>query len=333
MPIAMPLPPATSRTVFLIADALAAGATREQLRRKHLISPSRGILQWASAQVDPRDVYRAFSTVEPGTYLSHSSAAHAWGMWLNARFIEAYPVHLTRDTGGTVPRRRNVVGHGARLTAGDTRSEDGIRLTSPARTWVDLAAMGLSVHELVVAGDALLQRPDGPPRPNRWLGANPLTTVVELRETVQRRSNTVGIEAAREALELLRPGVDSAPETHLRLLIAAAGYPEPGVNVPVVLPDGRHVIPDLQFVEYRIAVQYEGRHHGELDQIGKDISRDFAFTSLDWITVKADRAIFHAAGRDRFLERLAAAFRQRGVTSPWAAHSGALGARGKPNRG
>ncbi|MGP9618157.1 hypothetical protein ACT3S2_14145 [Arthrobacter sp. AOP36-A1-22] len=321
MTTGVPLPPAARRTVFLIADALNEGASRQQLRRKNLMSPSRGILQWTNVRVDPLDVYRAFSTVEAGTVLSHVSAAHAWGIWLDARFVEAYPVHLTCDAGGTVPRRRNVVGHGTRLSVGEALVAGRIRLTSPARTWVDLASIGLSVRELVVAGDALLQRPDGPPQSARFLGTNPLTTLVDLRNTVHRRSNAVGIQTAREALELLRPGVDSAPETHLRWIIRDARYPEPGVNLPVLLPDGRRLVPDLQFAEYRIAVQYEGKHHGELDQIGKDIGRDFAFTSLGWITVKADRAIFHAAGRECFLERLAAAFRQRGITSPQAAWS------------
>lgn len=313
------LPPAARRSVFLLAEALAQGASRQQLRRVHMVRPSRGIVQWTNRPVDPLDVFRAFSTADPETFASHLSAAHAWGIWLDARFVEGYPVHLMRDAGRAVPRRRNVVGHRGLLAAGDTQEDRGIRLTSPARTWVDLASCGLSARELVIAGDALLQRPNGPPRAARFLGTNPLATLVDLREAVRRRPNAVGIGRARQAVELLRPGVDSAPETHLRLMICDAGFPEPVVNIPVRLPDGRTVVPDLQFEELRIAIQYEGKHHGELDQIGKDIGRDFAFTSIGWITVKADRAIFHRSGREQFLRRLAAAFRERGVTSPLTA--------------
>ncbi|WP_372696952.1 hypothetical protein [Arthrobacter sp. JSM 101049] len=210
------------------------------------------------------------------------------------------------------------MGHRALLDEQDVCEVDGVRLTTPARTWGDLAGMGLTMQELVTAGDSLLQRSDGPPRPSGVLGHNPLATLDDLREMLDRRRDVPGIPAVRRALVKVRPGVDSAPESILRQLIVAAGYPEPLVNLPVRLPDGRLIVPDLQFREYRIAIQYEGKHHNSVDQIGKDIGRDFAFISIGWITVKADRAILQASGRERFLARLAHAFATRGVPVPRA---------------
>lgn len=312
------LPPIAQRTVFLVADALAAGASREQLRRDDLWSPTNGVLQYRDRPVDPQDVYRAYSRLTPQGCLSHTSAAHAWGIWLDRRFPPSYPVHVTRADDGRNPRRRNVVGHRALMGEQDLCEIEGIRLTTPARTWADLAGMGMTVQELVIAGDALLQRPDGPPRQPGLLGRNPLATLDELHATLGRR-DVPGLPLARKAVLLVRPGVDSAPESFLRQLIVAAGYPEPWVNVPVVLPGGRTILPDLQFRELRIAIQYEGGHHAGTDQIGKDIGRDFAFASSGWLTVKADRAILHPEGRARFLARLAHAFATRGVMLPTVA--------------
>jgi len=66
----------------------------------------------------------------------------------------------------------------------------------------------------------------------------------------------------RAPLPLLRPGVDSAPESWLRLLIVDGGLPEPEVNQWIVDADGRRVSrPDLQYRAQRIALEYEGEHH------------------------------------------------------------------------
>jgi hypothetical protein len=92
---------------------------------------------------------------------------------------------------------------------------DGLMLTSPVRTFIDLAAC-TDLTDLVSAGDSLVRR----------TGTGP-----ELfRNAAAARTGARGIRLAREAAELIRTGVDSPMETRLRLLLLLAGLPEPQVG-------------------------------------------------------------------------------------------------------
>ena len=124
-----------------------------------------------------------------------------------------------------MPRRANVVGHLLTFRPGELMEYDGVRLTSPARTWLDLASMA-SVDELVIVGDSLVcshGREFPAPR-------EPLCTEAELRAMVADHPGIRGIRAARTALELIRVGADSQPETMMRLALVRAGLPEPELN-------------------------------------------------------------------------------------------------------
>lgn len=110
-----------------------------------------------------------------------------------------------------------------------------------ARTWLDLASL-LSIDELVAAGDSIIvEHGEDFPVPRR-----PLATVSDLQKIVGRHPGMRGVKKARLALDLVRVGSDSAPETMMRLALVRAGLPEPTLNVvlrnrmgqSVVWPDG-----------------------------------------------------------------------------------------------
>lgn len=55
-------------------------------------------------------------------------------------------------------------------------------------------------------------------------------------------------------------------ETWLRLLIVVAGLPEPVTNLNVHDASGRWIArPDLLYPAYRVAIEYDGYHHGGPD--------------------------------------------------------------------
>ncbi|MFC7849542.1 hypothetical protein ACFUTU_13815 [Arthrobacter sp. NPDC057388] len=90
-----------------------------------------------------------------------------------------------------------------------------------ARTWVDLGSV-LPIDDLVVAGDAIVSehaRLFGPPRVA-------MVPLARLREFVDGANGIHGVRKARLALDLVRVGVDSPPESKLRLLLDDAGLPE-----------------------------------------------------------------------------------------------------------
>ena len=77
---------------------------------------------------------------------------------------------------------------------------------------------------------------------------------------------TSGYRALQLALAMSRDRVDSPMETRLRLMLVAAGLPEPVVNVWVLDEYGARIHrPDLSWPEWKVAVDYDGRHHGQND--------------------------------------------------------------------
>jgi hypothetical protein len=174
------------------------------------------------------------------------------------------------------------VGHQLSFKPGEVVIFDGVRLTSPARTWLDLASM-LSVDELVAAGDSIVvEHGDDFPMPRQ-----PLASIMDLRGIVARHPGTRGVKKARLALDEIRVGADSGPETLMRLALVRAGLPEPALNVVLRNGLGHPVVwPDAAYPQHRIALQYDGNHHGDPDQYRRDIRRQALTESLGWREVR-----------------------------------------------
>ncbi|WP_422115663.1 DUF559 domain-containing protein [Brachybacterium sp. UNK5269] len=140
-----------------------------------------------------------------------------------------------------------------------------LQLTTPLRTWRDLAAH-LPVPALIAAGDHLVRIPrpglEGRERP--WCTPDELLTVA-----TGRHAGTL-----REAAAQVRIGADSPKETELRLAFAAAGLPEPELNVPLRGDAGEtRQCPDFQWPQFRVCAEYDGRQHSDRAQVQRDIRR------------------------------------------------------------
>ena len=116
---------------------------------------------------------RAYTDLDDDSTLSLGSAARLWSAPLPGWLEEDWRIHLARRRGRSTPRRVNVVGHQLALLPDEVVELDGVRLTSPARTWLDLASV-LSADDLVVAGDSMVcehgrgvSRPPGSPVQHR----------------------------------------------------------------------------------------------------------------------------------------------------------------------
>lgn len=175
---------------------------------------------------------RACTDLDDTSILTSLSAARLWGAPLPANHSGDWRIHLARRRGFSFPRRVNVVGHLLTFLPGEVVEYDGVRLTSPARTWLDLAGL-LTVEELGAVGDCLVCF-HGPEFP---LPKQAMCGIDELRDIIGRHRGMRGVRTAREAVELVRVGSDSATETRMRLALVDAGLPEPVLNH--VLLDGR----------------------------------------------------------------------------------------------
>ncbi|MFE5671184.1 DUF559 domain-containing protein [Agromyces sp. NPDC056523] len=145
----------------------------------------------------------------------------------------------------------------------------------------------LTVDELIEAGDRLLGWP------------LPLCSREELDTAVTRFGSRRGARKVRAAWARLRAGSASPRETRLRELLVAAGLPEPALNVPIVLRDGRSTPGDLVYAEYRVLVEYDGEQHREdAEQFGRDVDRLNALAIAGWVVVRIRKDMADASVLD-----------------------------------
>ncbi|MFH5880394.1 endonuclease domain-containing protein [Arthrobacter sp. NA-172] len=171
-----------------------------------------------------------------------------------------------------------MVGHQLTFKPGEVIVFDGVRLTSPARTWLDLAQL-MTIDGIVAAGDSIVvEHGENHPRPRKALAS-----VEDLKAMVAAHPGMRGVRQARLALDLIRVGADSPRETQMRLLLVQAGLPEPTLNHVIFNTWGAPAVwPDAAYVKERIALQYDGWHHGEPEQYQRDIKRQALTERLGW---------------------------------------------------
>lgn len=302
-----PLPEHLTKGSFSLRASDKAGVTRTRTEAKDLATVSRGIRMYLGSQAAGAAALRAYTDLDDASVLSYGSAARVLEAGLPVWLENDWRVHVARRRGFSMPRRANVVGHLLTLLPDEVVEYDGVRLTSPARTWLDLASL-LSVEELVVAGDSLVcsHGPDFPrPRDARC-------AIADLRDMVARHPGIRGVRKARTAVELIRVGADSQPETRMRLAIMRAGLPEPVLNHVVVGACGEPVLwPDAAYPEQRVALQYEGAHHNAADQYLRDIRRADVGAEHGWLEVRVSK--FHLAGEHpAVVSKVRAALQSRG---------------------
>lgn len=155
-------------------------------------------------------------------------------------------------------------------------------MTTPERTWLDLANE-LTPDYLVALGDQLVRVP----RPGLEGREHPYATFDSLQSILAAHSWSRGVGRAKAALELMRVGADSVPETLLRLAMHHAGLPEPELQILLNPENSRSPSADLGFRRWRLAIQYEGAHHSGEDQRLRDARRDRSFRAAGWTVIHA----------------------------------------------
>lgn len=267
---------------FTSSHAAAYGVSRKRQRQPDLAIPSRGIrVPLEGGATTPANL-RAYTALDDASTLTHHSGARIWGYSLPAWMQEDWRIHVARDRGDSKPRRRNVVGHRLTFRPGEVVIHDGARVTSPARTWLDLANL-LTVDELITAGDSAVLA-HGPEFP---VPKAPLATIEDLQLIIAAHPGMRGMKTARLALTEIRVGADSPPETRMRLLLARTKLGEPVLNYVIHNSWGQPAVwPDAAYPEHRLALQYDGGHHSDPDQAARDRKRKETTERLGWTELR-----------------------------------------------
>ncbi|OZF05403.1 hypothetical protein [Rhodococcoides fascians] len=198
------------------SDALASGVTDGQLRharlRGELIAVRPGAFVSAAffATLNSEQQHlllaRAIAHEAP-VVLSHQSAAIAWGM-----DVWALPLaHVHSTTGRTITARngRRRIVHGSTLSESESTVFQGLSLTTPARTVVDIAR-STTFERAVCVGDSALRRG--------------LVTRTELDEALCSARHRTGIQNAVRAVAAMTDRSDSVGESRTRLILVDAGF-------------------------------------------------------------------------------------------------------------
>lgn len=279
-----PLPSHLANRPFTLETSRSAGLHRNRLRRKDVQHISRGLYRPAGWDFCFEDAARALSEATPGAWISHVTAARLRGSLLPSWLSDCNELHLSKPTAFPGARRKGIHGHRVIVKPGEVEFVDGIWLSTRERTWLDLARQ-LPLNDLVAMGDELIRIP----RPELEGRERAYSTVEELRCLVARHPNLQGVVRARQALDLMRVGSDSAPETFLRLSMLDAGLSEPELQVGLRPADPLSPSADLGFRQRKVAVQYDGSHHLLEPQRLSDHRRDKAFEAAGWAVIIVDK--------------------------------------------
>jgi very-short-patch-repair endonuclease len=174
----------------------------------------------------------------PGAILSHFAAAALWAI---VQWDDRHPEVTIPGT--ALRRHRGLRVHRTReLSARDIAIHDGIPVTSPARTLVDLASilpyqpLRSAVRRAQVLGRA---------------------NVPQLASALGRAGRRPGVAKLRRIIATGPAPTRSELEDVVLDLILGSGLAHPEVNKPLLI-DGRRVIPDFCWPEQRLVLEADG---------------------------------------------------------------------------
>lgn len=252
-------------------------ASHQSLLRAATAGPLR---QLAQSEIAPfEESPHPQTPVRASDVASHESAAYLWGF---PDIPRPKTLQLLSVSGDRRRRTQGMSGFRGLVLPEETTMVDGVPVTTPARTWLDLARAS-GVMRLILWADWLFNPVWG----GDW-DREPLSTPEELRALLERHRGKPGIRKARLAAERARVGSDSPKETQLRLALVDAGLPEPAVNQWIYDPvtGERLHRGDLTYDEVRIDLEYEGEHHSEEGQVQRDIARSERLQRADWLELR-----------------------------------------------
>lgn len=278
-----PLPEDLTQRPFTVHESRALGVPPKRLRARDVSDGGRLIHLPAGREFALAERARTLAAATPGAWVSHESAALLTPLGLPPWLGSGETIHLSKPHGLPRVRRAGVTGHRVRVLPGEVIELSGVPVSSPARTWLDLAHQ-LPLPYVIAMGDQLIRVP----RPGLEGRTEPYADKEGLRLLIRRHPNMKGVEKARLALEEMQVGSDSYPETFMRLAMVDAGLPEPELQLRLDPDDPWSPSADLGYRRFRIAVQYDGAPHLTREQQSKDYQRDEAFSSAGWSYFKAN---------------------------------------------
>lgn len=234
-------------------------------------SPTRGV-RLPRGEDDVLARCSALLAVRPGAVICRCTAATAWGCAVTSR---DGPIHAVMPPGSDGLRREGHRRLRGALSPVDITRHCGLAITTPQRTFVEIA-QEVSLSLVVAFGDHILRQQ--------------LTTRGAIDECLARSRGQRGVRRARQAAGLLDPRAESPPESVLRVTLIAAGLPAPSPQVVIRSATGAIIARgDLVYEDERIVIEYDGEHHLTPEQQAKDADRRHRLALDGWLVITMTR--------------------------------------------
>lgn len=215
----------------------------------------------------------------PQAVVSHVSAALLWGIDLWRSPLDRVHVTRARPYGGRRGSRVHV--HVSPLEPEEITLVEGVAVTSPARTVVDVARM-LPFEQAVVAADAALR--------------SDVVDHDQLADAAARAKGWPGAPAARRAVLFADGRSESVGESRSRVRLALAGLAPRELQWPVFDAQGRGLgLTDFAWPERRTVAEFDGEiKYGRLlrpgeepgDAVFREKRREDAIRDENWSMIR-----------------------------------------------
>lgn len=152
----------------------------------------------------------------------------------------------------------------------------GVRITSPARTTVDVARWAVGNDLKVCMIDSMCFASD--------------TALDDVAAAAARMPGQHGVSNVVRLLESCDAGAHSPQESLLRLGIARSPLPQPTSQYEIRERNGDLIsVADLAYISEKVAIFYDGKHHGEAKQWRRDLRITARLTDLGWQVVRISK--------------------------------------------
>lgn len=212
----------------------------------------------------------AARVVEPGTVFSHASALALHDLPLHGVLLSRPTATRFRPGGGS--RRSTELTVANLPLEGVVQTVDGIPVTSPARTIIDVARTS-GLESGVCAADQAIRRG--------------LCTRSDLQAQADAARGRTGVARARALPERTCGLAESVLETLIRLVLVLAGLPEPELQVRLAVRSGTRFRVDFFWRQWRLI--------GEADGFGK-YGTDPEEIRQNWLAERHRQAQLEEAG-------------------------------------
>ena len=254
------------------AAARTAGLDDRQLRQPSLLRLSRDTYLPRSMVDDvAARVAAVLMTAPIGSVASHGAAAALWGIEIPLANRADRRVDIIVPPGGRAESRSDRRIHRLELMADERTERQAQPVTTPARTWRDLAG--------VLEPPALLAVTD------QVVGA--MAGVDRLADQLHRHPGGRGCARARQVLLLADPRAESPMESVVRWIFHCGGLPAPELQFVVRDESGVFLArADFAWPARRVMVEFDGDVHRDRDVFVKDVRRQNLVVAAGWTMLR-----------------------------------------------